>query len=72
MASRRQSLKALAKSRGYELDITKSSSWWFLDTVAPGSFPGSGPICVCASRRAAEAGLRACLESMPLKRKGRR
>lgn len=44
---KRQTLRALAKSRGYALDISKSGPWWFADTVAPaGTHHASGPMCV--------------------------
>ena len=66
MASRRQSLKALAEERGMSLEHfgTRIETCWDV----------SGCIAMVVdmpTRRAAEAGLRAALESMPLKRKGR-
>lgn len=68
--TRRPSLAAVARSRGYALDISKSGPWWFADTVAPaGAHHASGPMCVCRTRRAAEAGLRAALLALPEKRK---
>ena len=70
---KRQTLRALAKSRGYELDISKSGPWWFADTVAPaGAHHASGPMCVCQALRAAEAGLRAALLAMPARKDGKR
>lgn len=67
--TRRPSLAAVARSRGYALDISKSGPWWFADTVAPaGTHHASGPMCVCQTRRAAEAGLRAALLAMPVKK----
>lgn len=74
MASRRQSLKALAEERGFTILTVERVS----PPGIPGWYAGANDddhydsIDVEApTRRAAEAGLRACLESMPLKRKGR-
>lgn len=74
MASRRQSLKALAEERGLFAFL-----WWAgcgsqrVWTAIVGTSLVAEPraLVEAPTRRACEAGLRACLESMPLKRKGR-
>ena len=71
MASRRKSLKALAGSRGYYGACVWREVAPRWDAIAWDDWGDADVTVQAPTRRAAEAGLRACLESMPLKRKGR-
>ena len=71
MASRRQSLKALAGSRGYYGACVWREVAPRWDAIAWDDWGDADVTVQAPTRRAAEAGLRAALESMPLKRKGR-
>lgn len=71
---RRQGVRALARSRGYfETVVVGSGMGWEAGADNGIDVHHDAPITVYApTRRAAEAGLRAALEAMPVKRKGER
>ena len=72
MASRRQSLKALAKSRKMSARVYPYACMWSgRAAVQPYDIMGPFIQIDSHSREATTEGLRSALESMPLKRKGR-
>ena len=71
MASRRQSLKALAEERGYYGACVWREVAPRWDAIAWDDWGDADVTVQAPTRLAATEGLRAALESMPLKRKGR-